>query len=181
MSRNVRIVLLCEDKQHKVFVCRFLEKIGWIPRDLKSVVSPTGRGSAEQFVRKQFPRELQTLRAKRGERKYLIVMVDGDASGVAARKASLDAACDDYGIASLNDADNVLICVPTWNIETWLAYLDGESVDETNKNYHKLPRPRECQPLVEELVDMCHKRTLREPAPASLKDACTNYQRVFGG
>ena len=74
---------------------------------------------------------------------------------------------------------NVLICVPTWKIETWLAYLKGETVDETNKNYDKLPRPRECQPMVDELVVMCRERTLRPPAPASLEDTCTNYRRVF--
>ena len=181
MTRNVRITLLYEDRQHETFMRRFLKKVGWNLRDLTLIPSSSGRGSAEQFVRKQFPRQLRAVRSKRGEQKYLIVMVDGDASGVAKRKASLRAACEEQGMAPPGNRDKVLICVPTWNIETWLAYLDGESVDETNKNYHKLPRPRECQPLVEELVDMCHKQTLREPAPASLKDACTNYQRVFGG
>ena len=179
MSRNVRIVLLCEDKQHKAFVSRFIEKMGWIPRDLKPVVSPNGRGSAEQFVRKQFPKYLQALRAKRGERKYLIVMVDGDATSVAARKASLNDACGDHGMASLNDADNVLICVPTWNIETWLAYLDGDTVNETKKDYRRLPKESECAPMVNTLVDMCREGTLRTPAPASLEDTCISYRRVF--
>ena len=171
--------MLCEDKQHEVFVRRFLRKDGWELRDLTPVVSPAGRGSAEQFVRHRFPQELQELRSKRGEQVYLVVMVDGDTSGVAKRKASLGAACKEQGVAPPGDADNVLICVPTWEIETWLAYLGGETIDETKKLYRKLPKQSECQPMVNHLVEMCRDRALREPAPASLKDACTSYRRVF--
>ena len=179
MTRNVRITLLYEDRQHETFMRRFLKKVGWNVRDLTLIPSPFGRGSAEQFVRKQFPRELRAVRSKRGEQKYLIVMVDGDASGVAKRKASLKAACEEQEVTPPDDTDNMLICVPTWNIETWLAYLDGDTVDETNKNYDKMPRQRECQAMVNTLVEVCHDRTLRAPAPVSLEDACTNYRRVF--
>jgi len=179
VSRNVRIILLCEDQQHATFVRSFLEKMGWVTRDLRLVLSPTGRGSAEYFVCNQFPKELRMVRSKRGERAYLIVMVDGDSVGVAKRKASLKAACEEQGMAPPGDTDNVLICVPTWNIETWLAYLGGEMVDEANKGYPKLARPRECKPLVEELVVMCRARALRPSAPASLEDTCASYRRVF--
>lgn len=179
MSRNVRLILLCEDQQHEVFVRRFLKKDGWTLRDLRPVVSPPGQGSAEQFVRKEFPRWLRRLRARRGEHVYLVVMVDGDADGVAARKDSLSAACAEQGVPPPQDADKVLICVPTWNIETWLAYLSGEAVDETRKNYDRLPRPSECVPPVNNLAEMCRGGTLREPAPASLEDTCAGYRRVF--
>ena len=179
MTRNVRIILLYEDRQHETFMRRFLKKASWNLRDLTLIPSPVGRGSAEQFVRREFPRQLRAVRSRRGEQKYLVVMVDGDASGVARRNASLKAACEEQGVPPPDDADNVLICVPTWKIETWLAYLKGETVDETNKSYDKLSRPRECQPTVDELVVMCRERTLRPPAPASLEDTCTNYRRVF--
>lgn len=65
--------------------------------------------------------------------------------------------------------------IPTWNVETWLAYLSGETVDEANKSYPKLPRARDCKPLVEELFKMCQAGALRQPAPASLVDACQEY------
>ena len=35
MSRSVRIVLLCEDRQHETFVKRFLCKHGWSLRDFR--------------------------------------------------------------------------------------------------------------------------------------------------
>lgn len=179
MSRNVRIVLLCEDQQHEVFVRRFLKKGPWTVRDLRVERAPSGRGSAEYFVRDRFPDELQSVRSKGGEQAYVIVMVDGDAYGVGKRKASLGAACEEQGVAPPGNLDHVLICVPTWNIETWLAYLRGEAVDETNKGYPRLARARDCAPLVNKLVAMCNERTLREPAPTSLVETCVDHQRVF--
>lgn len=179
MSRKVRVVLLCEDQQHEVFVRRFLKADGWILRDLRPMVSPSGRGAAEQFVRERFPKELRELRSRGGERVYLIVMVDGDADGVRARKASLSKACAEQGVPPPRDSDNVLICVPTRNIETWLAYLAGDQVDESRKDYPRLTKPSDCVPLVNGLADMCRERILRGQPPASLEDTCTYYRRVF--
>ena len=121
------------------------------------------------------------MRAKYGEQAYLFVMVDGDAQGAAGRMASLAAICEEHRIIPPNDADQVLVCVPTWNIETWLAYLRGETVDETRSGYPRLDRPRDCGPLVKELAKMCRDRTLRAPYPPSLQDTCTRYQYLFGG
>ncbi len=93
MSRNVRITLLCEDAQHVTFAKKLLQALGWQMRDFRIERSPSGRGSAEQYVRERFPTELQALRSKGGERAYLVVMIDGDDKSVAGRRASLDAAC----------------------------------------------------------------------------------------
>ena len=70
-----------------------------------------------------------------------------------------------------------LVLVPTWNIEAWIAYLDGQSVDEQKDDYPRLRRPRECAPHVAALVDMCQRGKLREPAPSSLTTGCTEYRR----
>lgn len=180
MSRNVRIVLLCEDAQHEAFAKKLLVALGWRLRDFRVVKSPSGRGSAEQFVRERFPVELQAVRSKRGERAYLVVMTDGDDKGVAGRRTALDAACDERHVAPASDADQALVCVPTWNIETWLAYLDGQVVDESRGDYPRLDRPRDCGPHVQALAQMCSQKTLRLPCPPSLEDTCTQYRHVFG-
>ena len=176
MSRSVRIVLLCEDSQHETFARRFLLRDGWNLRDLRIVRSPSGRGSAEQFVREHFPQELQAVRAKGGESVHLIVMIDGDDQGVAGRRASLDAACAERKMLPPGDADHVLICVPTRSIETWLAFLQGEKVDETRRGYPRLTRPRDCEPCVQTLVDMCRDQTPPVALPPSLEDTCTQYR-----
>ena len=77
---------------------------------------------------------------------FLVVMVDGDASGVRARKASLSKACTEQGVPPPRDSDNVLVCVPTWNIETWLAYLAGDPVNESRKDYPRLTQTKRLCP-----------------------------------
>lgn len=136
---------------------------------------------AEQFVREHFPEQLEEHRRRRNRVSVaLIVMVDGDDRGVDQRIAGLDDACRQRNIPSREPSENVLVLVPTWRIETWLAYLGGETVDEEKRDYPRLPRPRDCQPHVDRLADMCRSDALRKPAPSSLVAACTEYRRWSG-
>jgi len=175
MSRNVQLVILCEDTQHEAFVRRFLRKKGWSTRRLRVEKAPGGHGSGEQFVRERFPRELQEFRKKRHIAQALIVMIDGDASGVHARLEALMNACSAHGVDTRQDDESVAVFVPTWCIETWFAYLDGETVGETRNNYPRLGRERECQHHVDILAGMCAAGQLREPAPPSLQAACYEF------
>ena len=176
MSHAVDVVLLCEDRQHAAFVRRFLEKKGWNRKRLRAIISPGGRHSGEQFVREQFPQELQQLR-RRAASTMLVVMIDGDTFGPAARKKALDEACRKHGVEPRRPDEAVAVFVPTWRIETWLRYLEGNDVDETDRYAKKLPRPRACGPHVVELVKMCERQRLREPVPPSLQDACEEFNR----
>lgn len=173
--RRVRKVLLCEDSQHEAFVRRFLKKRGLDTRDL--YVQKCPGGSAEQFVRERYPVELKALRTRHAN-SALIVVIDGDGEGVQRRRDQLADACRDADINDRTVAEPVVVIVPTWNIETWLAYADGESVDETRGDYPRLPRVGACQRHVEALAAMCERGHLRTPAPASLQDACEKY-RIF--
>lgn len=179
VKRDVQIVLLCEDTQHETFARRFLEERGWSTRRLRVEKAPGGRGSAEQFVRARFPSELTAYRQRRhAVTQALIVILDGDNRGEQQRRAQLDEACRSEQVEVRQPDERVLVLVPTWNIETWLAYLDGQVVDEAESNYPRLRRPRECQSRVETLAAMCQDRRLREPAPPSLEAACTEYARL---
>ena len=68
--------------------------------------------------------------------------------------------------------------IPTRSIETWLHYLDGHTVNETDR-YPPLKRPSDCKAHVRALVEMCTARGVREPAPPSLAAACEEYGRVL--
>ena len=177
VKRKVQIVLLCEDTQHETFARRFLEEMGWSTRRLRVEKAPAGRGSAEQFVRVRFPIELAAIRRQQLAQ-VLIVILDGDNQGTQGRQAELDEACQSNQMEIRRLDERVLVLVPTWNIETWIAYLDGQTVDEARSNYPRLPRPRACQPHVETLAAMCQARMLRPPVPPSLESACTEYARV---
>jgi len=174
MSRRVQLILLCEDSQHEAFARRFLERMGWNRRSIRVEKAPGGRGSGEQFVRARFPLELCEHR-RRHAAQALVVMLDGDAGGVEARVRDLADACTAEGIPARRPGEPVAVFVPTWNIETWLAYLDGQTVDEARKDYPRLRRERECKRHVKVLVAMCREGRLRPPEPPSLASACKEY------
>lgn len=181
MSHRVNVVILCEDKQHATFARRFLKKMGWT-KPPRIAPLPAGRGSGEQSVREQFPIELKSYRSNRGVvGQALVVIQDGDDRGVKARHAELDAACTASGVAAREVVERVAVLVPTWNIETWFAYLDGEDVDEGEKGYRRLSRQRDCQRHVDALAEMCRQGALRPPAPPSLDAACVEYRQRLQG
>jgi len=176
MSRHVQLVLLCEDQQHEVFARRFLRSAGWDMRRLRVEKAP--HGSAEQFVRERFPIELSAYRSKRNQvGQAVIVLIDGDDKGVAARLQQLAEACRAKGVETRQNDERVGVFVPTWNIETWLAYLNDETVDESRKDYPRLARRRDCQRHVDRLHQMCDQDALRQPCPSSLDSACKEYRQ----
>lgn len=177
MSRNVQLVLICEGQQDEVFARRFLHRAGWDKRRLRVERLPDG-GAGEQFVRERFPIELSAYRSKRHQvQQALLVLLDGDNQGVAARLRQLAAACESKGIQPRQDGERVAFFVPTWNIETWFAYLDGETVDQNRKNYPSLVPRRDCQRHVDRLRQMCEQGALRQPSPSSLDAACEEYRQ----
>jgi hypothetical protein len=178
MSRNVNVVILCEDSQHEAFIRRFLDKRKDVYRVTRVVKSPKGRGSGEQFVRVEYSKELRFYR----ERQYrvgqmLIVMIDGDKHTVAERLEQVEAGCADANEPRRAAHEHVAIFVPMRSIETRFAYLDGTSVEEIDTAYPKLDRERDCQRHADVLAEMCQQSKLREPVPMSLQQACAEYQK----
>ena len=173
--KPAQVIVLCEDKQQRVFVRRFMKPKTNHP--IRVMSTPPGGGSGEQFVREQYPQQLRALRAA-SVNAVLIVMIDGDATGLAGRIGQLDESCRLSHIAPRTDADRVVLLVPERNIETWLAYLNGTTVDEAT-NYPKLEKPSHCKEHVRALADMCDGRQLRQPAPQSLIAACGEYRSAY--
>lgn len=172
---NVRYILLCEDEQMACFIRRFLKERN-IPRhDIRELIAPAGRGSGEQWVRVRYPDELLAIRSMPGV--ALMVGTDADVGTVAERIASLDEECKKRGVPVRGRGEKVAILVPKRNIETWLAYLRQESVDES-QCYPKYPSESDCRNDVRELERMCREQKLRDPVPPSLKAACAEFRNV---
>ena len=176
-QRRVGMAILCEDEQQEVFCRKFLGDMGWNLRQLRIEKAPPGRGSAKQYVFERYPIELKKYRSKRSVvNTKLIVMIDGDAVGISDSKEMLKESCRRNSIDPRSDDEAVAILVPTWNIESWLAYLDGQAVDESNSNYPRLDKPGLCRRHAKALAEMCQSKQLRNPAPKSLRLACDEYQ-----
>lgn len=173
--RRVTIVLLCEDSQHEAFTRRFLKGMGWNKRELWVEKSPSAGGSAEQWVRENFPKELRIYRQRRTRAaSALIAMIDADLKSVQNRINEFKKACKDEKLSFRSRDEAVAIGVPRRNIETWIHYLNGESVNE-KAVYPKLDNERGCKPAVIQLVKWCKSSGLKPDAPPALAAACDEY------
>lgn len=102
-------------------------------------------------------------------------MIDGDSWGAHRRIEELDRECGQRGVNPRASDDEVAAFVPTWKIETWFAYLDGQDVDENCRSYPKLNRPRDCRKHVHEPARMCRSQKFREAVPQSLILSCQEF------
>ena len=172
---SVRIVLLCEDAATNTFVRRFLRRRQFKARDIRTLPIPHGSQSGEQWVRQKYPSELRAIRSRQNA--FLIVVIDADAYTTQVRRSQLDDECRAQKVPVRGPEDPVLVIVPRRNIETWFAYLDGISVNETvDYNAYKSKDPR---PFAEELYRMCHEyQQLRPPVPPSLAESCQEYRKL---
>ena len=175
MSRPYTIVL-CEDQQQQTFIYRFLKRRGWKKHNFRLISVPAGELDGKQHVREKYPFELRALRTATTHT-ALVVMTDGNGDGIQKRMKQLDEACVRENIEPRNPTDPAVVFIPTRNIETWLAYLDGESVDET-RQYPRLRKEGECKRHVTALIQMCSANKLRPPAPPSLQAACEEYAKL---
>lgn len=177
--KGIRVVLLCEDKQLSVFARRFLKNRGYsdnvfeIPRPPEAEV-----GSRKQWVTRQYPEQLKYVRKRSGA--VLVVCTDADELTVDRRLEELDEACKQSNLPPRTADDPVVMIIPKWNIETWLAYLRGESFDENRKENRRYRNEESrCQTQIQRLVTMCYEeQKLQEPAPPSLECACREYRKL---
>ena len=174
-ARRVQLVLLCEDTQTESFLRQTFRKLGWHPRDIRVQKSPHGRGAGEQWVRVRYPTELRELRRRHADR-ALVVMVDADRRTVAQRHQAFDEECDRQQVPRRTAEERIIFLVPKRHVETWLAYLEGDSFDEDTVAKPQGTKPRCCKQHARALAAMCRAGELRSPAPPSLEAACDEYR-----
>jgi hypothetical protein len=96
---------------------------------MRIVESPSGRGSAEQWIRDRFAREVEAIRRRSAGTK-LIVLVDADNHTVQQRKSQLDLALRETGVRIEKDNRRIVCLIPKRNMETWILCLNYEQVNE---------------------------------------------------
>jgi hypothetical protein len=177
-AKRVQLVLVSEDKQHDCFIRYFLLDNGWSRHQLRSRVAPKGKGAASQWVLSEFPHELKIYRSQAGHLgNGLIITIDADTRTVREINEMLARKCEEAGVASRKQGDRVDFVIPRRNVETWLAYLRGESVNETDV-YQKYECESACRQDVEKLHTMCKQGILEGTPPESLIFACEEYDRI---
>jgi len=177
-KRRVKIVILCEDIQQQVFAHFFLKKRGF--RGLfRFEVCPKGSQSGEQYVRTRYPVEVEAYRQKRKERIGLVVLIDADRGTLQERLNQLTSVLGENDQKKREPNEATAIFVPKRNIETWIHYLQGETVNEEDAYAKFEKNEAACKTAVEDLADRCYSQSLPEDAPRSLQAACGELQRLL--
>ncbi len=126
-SQRRRLHVLCEDPLTVDFVERLAERFSIGRRELKIESSPASRGSAVAYVLDHYEDAVRRWRAARhrDERVGFIVVIDGDNRGIVQRREDLARKLRDAKLEPIGPSDPVAILVPTWHVETWIAWLCG--------------------------------------------------------
>jgi hypothetical protein len=179
MSDPVHTIILCEDLQLRCFIRRILIKRGWHPGQIHEVNLPTGGGAGVSWVKAKLPDELKAFRSRNAlAETCLVVGCDADNETVEGRLQRLRDACVAADVPFRTPNERIVFALPKRNIETWLAYLRGENVNE-NDVYPKYHYESDCRGQVTHLNKMCQNQRL-EPTPPlpSLVLACDEFNRI---
>ncbi|MDP8935124.1 MAG: hypothetical protein M3N42_13540 [Cyanobacteriota bacterium] len=178
-QRRVQIVILCEDKQQEVFARYFLKKRGFTGL-FRTKICPPGSQAGEQYVRTQYPVEVKAYRQNKNRVAIgLVVLIDADTGTLAARLNWLASVLDEHEQENRGSNEAIAIFVPKRNIETWIHYLQGETVNEEAVYAKFKNNEAVCKKPVEDLADRCYSQSLSEDAPLSLQAACGELQRLL--
>jgi len=168
-------VLVVEDTQQESLLRQALYTRGWTRHDMRVIKNPSGQGSGKAFVLSQFPLELRELR--RGLRSSAILaMVDADQQTTAEVLAALKESVAESGQGPVATSEPVAQLVPRRNVETWIWYLQGHLVTETDDYKNKVGGVGCWKTESAKWLAGCAAQF--ENAPQSLADSCAELRRV---
>lgn len=129
----MRLYVLCEDDLQKRFVERLAERWGFDRRH-RSIDAAPKADNASQYVLDHYVDAISRWRRASHDRHvYLLVMIDGDEHGVVARRRQLEQVLSAAGVDPA-DPSRTATLIPTWHIETWIAWLCGHRpIDEATR------------------------------------------------
>ncbi len=141
---GVRVQILVEDEALERFAREALLRFGFSRHELRVTPYPVGQGSARDWVDRQYPVEVRTLRAKAYQKVGLVVGTDADELTVQQRADRLARTLADNRMPPRAGQERIVLWIPKWNIETWLLYFAGHPVDEDHDYSHRLNNPDYC-------------------------------------
>lgn len=178
-KRRVRGVILCEDRRQSNLVRRYLKKAGLARNAREFRDKPSPSGDAKNFIRQEYPKEIKELISKEDQRDLvLIVVIDADTHTVKDRFAWLHAKLENGELKAKSQQNRIFVLVPKRNVETWIWFLNGNNVNETD-DYKRNVKTKHCTHAVEELVEL-RKRgwSFSEGTPSSLIAGCAELKRI---
>ena len=183
-KRVANTFVLVEDVAQQNMVRQFLKRVrgrDFNYRKIRVEPLPSGRGSGEQHVRKQYAKLVKTLRLSlgKGTSAVPIVMIDADIGSTVDRHRQLARSLSDANVQAKNANEPIVVLVPKRHVETWIQALLGNDVDETTDYKRTKPTPQDFKNAAETLYDWTRPNaTPDENCPASLSAAIPEWQRI---
>ena len=182
-ERIASIILLVEDLDHENLLRRYLRKLGHDNRQMRSVRTPSGCGSGEQFVRQSYASEVRSIRSQMARTKAcLLAIIDADVGSTDDRRRQLERALQDADEPPRSSTEPILNLVPKRNVETWILCLNSIPVNEAD-DYHNDPRVNAAS--VRQAATTLYEWTrpnfsLPASCVTSLRDCQTEFRRIPG-
>lgn len=124
MPKRLRCLLLCEDIEQERLFRPILERLFHRP----PYVEPRKPHGGASFVLQSVERLATYIRQRPQEAVGLLVVLDGDTSGLQQRLEEIRAAA---GFTGATWEEKIARCVPSRNVETWALWLCGaREIDE---------------------------------------------------
>jgi hypothetical protein len=131
MPKPSEVIVVVEDERHEMLVRRFLKNAGVEEHQLRVEKSPSGQGSAEQWVKTRFVKEVSAYRTRQARAATsLIIIIDADTHTVQHRLRQLAQVLVEQGAQPVNDREQIIRLIPKRNVETWILCLNEHRVEE---------------------------------------------------
>lgn len=161
--------MLVEDQRQQQFMYRFLMEASVNPRQVSFEVSPAGHGSAEQWVRENFAREVGKCRARNARATTgMFVVLDADNESVERRLEVLDNALICAGTKPIFvEQDPIARLIPKRNIETWILFLSAYPANHhlnEQQDYKHTKNTEDWSDLIPKASETFYALTRRVPA-----------------
>ncbi len=122
--------------------------------------------------------EAEALR-RRHASTILLVIQDADEYSIDQVKSNLEAKL----LSPRGNHEPIAYIIPKWHIQTWIAYLAGENVDEADKEsyknrYGRISELKHAHSFIDRLADFCRENMQLTLPPDSLISACEEFERI---
>jgi hypothetical protein len=175
-ERIAKIVILAEDQRQVNLVRRYLQHCGHDRRNFRVEPLPSGRGSGEQYVRRNYPLQAAEYRNAAKRRKAaLVVIIDADTRAFQQRKSQLESSFR----PQRGPDEAIALLIPKRNVETWILCLTGAAVNETT-DYKDTPDiDNRISPAAKTLWEWTRPNFVLPPACVdSLREALPELNRI---
>jgi hypothetical protein len=140
-ERIANIIILGEDDEHQNWVRRYLIRAGHETRSFRLEPLPGNRQCGSQYVRQQFPRQVETCRGTVGRKTQclLIVITDADSLTVRERSRTLHQELETLRLPAVGADEPIIILIPKWQVETWVKCALGQVMSEDDPDTDRPP------------------------------------------